>query len=109
MGLDNDYYRDDVKEGPLHYRLHLGESVHRFSLSRQRQQLLSFLEHCLDYLRQIVQCGSDLTPLPIVWAEGAGRAVPNFEQPHTCRNFEKIRQWATDKEESTIQAARSSG
>lgn len=52
------------------------------------------IEHCLDFLRQLVACSSDLTPIPLVYSKGAGFAIPDFEQVHTCRNFDSIRDWA---------------
>ncbi|KAF2830159.1 hypothetical protein CC86DRAFT_368017 [Ophiobolus disseminans] len=69
-------------------------------------QNVMHLEHCLDFLRQLIQCGSDLTPIPLVFSKGAGFAVPDFEQVHTCRAFEPIREWA-DKQ--NLEALRSVG
>ncbi|KAF2668379.1 hypothetical protein BT63DRAFT_479784 [Microthyrium microscopicum] len=55
------------------------------------------MEHCLDYVRQVVECHGDLTPIPLYKQEGA---VMNGEQmyiahggTHTCRNFNNIRHW----------------
>lgn len=60
------------------------------------------IEHCLDFLRQLVQCSSDLTPIPLVYSKGAGMAIPDFEQVHTCRSFDPIRQWALKQNEDAL-------
>jgi hypothetical protein len=62
------------------------------------------IEHCLDFLRQLVQCGSDLTPIPLVYSKGAGFAIPDFEQVHTCRAFGPIREWADKQNEEALRS-----
>ncbi|SMR64057.1 unnamed protein product [Zymoseptoria tritici ST99CH_3D1] len=52
------------------------------------------LDHCLDYLRQIITCHSDLVPITIRWDEITMRPQPEFEKVHQCRNFDKIKDWA---------------
>ncbi|KAH9223724.1 hypothetical protein DL95DRAFT_492845 [Leptodontidium sp. 2 PMI_412] len=47
------------------------------------------LDHCVNYLRQVVMCYADLMPMRYGWDEGAGRLVLQ-DEPHTCRNYEKI-------------------
>ncbi|KAL6909223.1 hypothetical protein GGI43DRAFT_171852 [Trichoderma evansii] len=63
------------------------------------------LEHCLDFLRQLVQCTSDLTPIPLVFSKGAGFAIPDFEQVHTCRNFDAIHSWAMKQNRDALKSA----
>lgn len=62
------------------------------------------VEHCLDFLRQLVQCTSDLTPIPLVYSKGAGFVIPDFEQVHTCRSFDPIREWALKQNENALKA-----
>jgi hypothetical protein len=51
------------------------------------------LMHCLDTLRQTLQCAADITPMP-------GRLTANGnlsfvgDALHMCRDFEKIKEWA---------------
>ncbi|KAJ5509057.1 hypothetical protein N7527_011200 [Penicillium freii] len=71
-------------------------------------QNVMHLEHCIDFLRQLVACNSDLTPIPLVYSKGAGFAIPDFEQVHTCRNFEMIRQWAMRQNEDALSTVDSS-
>ncbi|KAM3418540.1 hypothetical protein BST61_g4518 [Cercospora zeina] len=74
------------------YKDHYGEHTHG---SKKFEQY--HVDHCLDIVRQNVQCNSDLTLIPTRWWDGLGEKGRNFidsDQVHTCRNFGKIRQWA---------------
>lgn len=68
----------------------------------ESRQNVFHVEHCLDFLRQLVQCTSDLTPIPLVYSKGAGMAIPDFEQLHTCRSFEPILHWALKQNEDAL-------
>ena len=52
-----------------------------------------FRDHCLNYLRQVIMCYADLTPMRYDWDQGAGRLMLQ-DEPHTCRNYKKIDEWA---------------
>lgn len=57
------------------------------------------LDHCLDYLRQVIMCHSDVTPIthaarPKPFNSALSDWRPNFAVAHTCRNFQKIHDWA---------------
>ncbi|EGP85705.1 uncharacterized protein MYCGRDRAFT_29302, partial [Zymoseptoria tritici IPO323] len=54
-------------------------------------------DHCIDLIRQSIQCQSDITLNPTRWwpaLGGTGRNFIDTDRPHTCRNFGKIREWA---------------
>ncbi|OAQ65413.1 hypothetical protein VFPPC_14065 [Pochonia chlamydosporia 170] len=74
--IDDDYYHRNGE----------GEKVNRLHV-----------EHCLDYLRQTIQCSGDLTPLYYQYSEFRGRGFPVWGQKHTCRNFGRIHQWALSR------------
>lgn len=53
------------------------------------------LDHCIDHLRQFVQCHSDLTPLTFSWPNyPAGKIVAQWGALHTCRNHTTVVEWA---------------
>lgn len=58
-------------------------------------------DHCIDQLRQSIMCAGDLTPVTLrhVWMENPRRSVllGETERMHTCRNFDAIRDWATER------------
>ncbi|KAI1261341.1 hypothetical protein F5Y18DRAFT_431172 [Xylariaceae sp. FL1019] len=68
------------------------------------------IDHCINHLRQAIQCHSDLTPFPLTPAvhnaSRRGWITPNFDVEHTCRDFSAIRKWAREKHDSGIEKAK---
>jgi len=60
------------------------------------------LAHCVDYLRQVLMCHGDLTPITLFYNESTDFVVPNFRIKHTCRNFAKIWDFAAKRNRSGI-------
>ncbi|KAK4626569.1 hypothetical protein CLAFUW4_05189 [Fulvia fulva] len=54
-------------------------------------------DHCIDHIRQFVQCHADLTPLTFSWSDEKDNIVADWDALHTCRNFSKIQEWAVDR------------
>ncbi|KAH8821798.1 hypothetical protein F5884DRAFT_769085 [Xylogone sp. PMI_703] len=55
------------------------------------------IEHCLDYVRQTVQCGADLTPMNWAWIDKTQKIFFKPGTVHTCRNFEQIQKWTAER------------
>lgn len=53
-------------------------------------------EHCLDALRQTLMCHSDVTPTVFHVGMNGDGIFPKLAATHTCRNFDKVKQWALD-------------
>ncbi|KAG1863650.1 hypothetical protein F4604DRAFT_1784387 [Suillus subluteus] len=51
------------------------------------------LDHCVEILRQVIMCHSDVTMATYDWVEGIDDPYPNFSLPHQCRDLEKILDW----------------
>ncbi|KAG6856702.1 hypothetical protein H0H87_001491, partial [Tephrocybe sp. NHM501043] len=67
-----DYYPPDPREDEEEHQGHLG--------------------HCVNSLRQSLQCNADISP--IIWRKlENGRILPRFDIVHTCRDFDRIREW----------------
>ncbi|KAF3022016.1 hypothetical protein E8E14_012212 [Neopestalotiopsis sp. 37M] len=81
IALDVDYYREKGFLDAWWKRLHI--------------------DHCLNHIRQTVQCHGDLTPIPLIPASKneskKGWITPDFDQYHTCRDFTAIREWSDEK------------
>lgn len=60
---------------------------------------LHHLLHCLDGLRQDVLCTADDTPMPALTAHHVGDG-----QLRQCRNWNKLRAWATRKDQHACHA-----
>ena len=54
-------------------------------------------DHCLDYIRQSVQCSGDLTPMTFNFQAARGRLVADFDAFHTCRKFDSFHDWALER------------
>ena len=53
------------------------------------------IDHCIDYLRQSIQCHSDLTPMN--WHVSRDNLSLIQTTTHTCRDFDQIHEWATQR------------
>jgi len=56
------------------------------------------MDHCLDQLRQSIQCHGDLSPVPLYWWQGFPIAF-GISHEHTCRKWEPIREWVDRRNE----------
>lgn len=54
-------------------------------------------EHCLDILRQSIQCQGDSSIITMRW--GKHQAIPfgNFTNPHECVNWDSLDNWAKER------------
>ncbi|KAI0202340.1 hypothetical protein F4808DRAFT_458939 [Astrocystis sublimbata] len=52
------------------------------------------MDHCIDYLRQVLMCHGDTTPVNQKWFDAARRYGPDFETLHTCRPFDELVAWS---------------
>lgn len=55
---------------------------------------LFHMEHCYEQLRQSLQCSSDLATITWQWSRKQGRFLGNVHTMHTCKNWDKIHDWA---------------
>ncbi|KAK7028988.1 hypothetical protein VNI00_014698 [Paramarasmius palmivorus] len=54
------------------------------------------MRHCISSLRQSLMCSADITPIVWQWSERSKAAKERSDVIHTCRNFDRIRDWARD-------------
>lgn len=52
------------------------------------------IEHCVDRIRQGIQCASNTGSVYYYWRDDLSQWVPNMENTHQCRDFDAILQWA---------------
>ncbi|KAJ7225950.1 hypothetical protein GGX14DRAFT_423127 [Mycena pura] len=53
----------------------------------------SHMRHCLSSLRQSIMCASDVSTIVWQWSEKSQAAKERSDILHTCRDFQKIREW----------------
>ena len=60
--------------------------------------LLGFhhIDHCIDSIRQSLMCTVDVTPLVWQWNCERQKLIPKATVVHTCRNFDRVRDWAKE-------------
>lgn len=61
------------------------------------------LDHCIDALRQMLQCVVDITPIPTRYYPGIGHNYIDSDREHTCRDFDQMRVWMSHRTAITIQ------
>ncbi|KAG0647667.1 Cyclochlorotine biosynthesis O [Hyphodiscus hymeniophilus] len=60
------------------------------------------VDHCLEQLRQNIQCAGDLTPVLLrPYGIAPNINLVGTPQIHTCRNWEALRQWWTERTNTT--------
>ncbi|KAK3312430.1 hypothetical protein B0H66DRAFT_538719 [Apodospora peruviana] len=71
---------------------------HYFPDLTEEEKVLDRLHaaHCLDSIRQSVQCQGDVSLLTMRWDAKLPKPLGNFSARHECVNFDRIRDWARD-------------
>lgn len=59
------------------------------------------LTHCVNSIRQSLQCGADISTVPLSYQlipaiNTRPKNLPRFDIVHSCRNFKKIREWTIE-------------
>lgn len=54
------------------------------------------VDHCIESLRFVFQCWSDVTPVLVKLGGPVGRKA-DFNTHHKCRKFDKIEDWIDEK------------
>ncbi|KAK3692432.1 hypothetical protein B0T22DRAFT_531912 [Podospora appendiculata] len=74
MALHPEYYRDKIVHRPFH------------------------IEHCLDIIRQAIQCHGSTTLIPTEYRPGLRRAYIDSDQTHTCRSFAYLHSFSASRQ-----------
>ncbi|KAL7798029.1 hypothetical protein V8C37DRAFT_418521 [Trichoderma ceciliae] len=57
-------------------------------------QRVNHTDHCIDYLRQVIMCNGDLTPITFEYNAEIQGYLARHSIAHQCRNFDAIFHWA---------------
>jgi hypothetical protein len=60
------------------------------------------LDHCIDYLRQVIMCHGDLTPITFEWNIELDTYLAHHSTTHECRDFGEIFEWAKGRNNTGI-------
>ena len=58
----------------------------------------SHWSHCIESIRQSLVCSADISPLVWQWIDRVQEVRIVGKIAHTCRNFEKIREWGLERQ-----------
>lgn len=59
--------------------------------------LTMFTEHCIDWLRQYVQCNADTTLIPFYWGTKQKSPLAVDKGKHQCVKWDKLEHWASER------------
>jgi hypothetical protein len=57
------------------------------------------VNHCLDMLRQVIQCQPDTGVFGQYWVKELKHPFVDFHTSHKCKNFEQLSHWVMDHQE----------
>ncbi|KAF2101010.1 hypothetical protein NA57DRAFT_74603 [Rhizodiscina lignyota] len=79
QGFYPDYYamEGSAEHGSLHADVHV--------------------DHCIDYIRQTLQCSADLSPIEWEWNTILNKPMFKADTAHTCRDWTAIDGWARER------------
>lgn len=75
------------------HQVHVGMSSENKSGISKKKLIDHGSDHCIDAIRQYIQCHMDMTPINLVWSENKGGILPDFRQTHTCKSYHEAHEW----------------
>jgi len=55
--------------------------------------VLDHFDHCIGQIRQSLMCNADVTPLRWRWDAPNNVSTPDFDVPHTCKKWDRLKEW----------------
>ncbi|TID27959.1 hypothetical protein E2P81_ATG00714 [Venturia nashicola] len=90
-----------VRQG-LYYNIDYYRNLKKGAFVNGEKVVKKHISHCLDMIRQQLMCTADLGVLSQVWWRSneteVPHAFPDFNNKHTCKNFENIKKWYGDRQ-----------
>ncbi|KAK0755810.1 hypothetical protein N5P37_011684, partial [Trichoderma harzianum] len=62
-----------------------------------KEAALKHRGHCIDQIRQYIMCAGDMTAHGTRYYTNPGRNYADSDVVHTCRNFDKLREWTRNR------------
>ncbi|KAE9983569.1 hypothetical protein EG327_005449 [Venturia inaequalis] len=90
-----------VRQG-LYYNIDYYRNLKQGAFVNGDKVVKKHISHCLDMLRQQIMCTADLGVVSQVWwrssKDGEPNTFPDFNNKHTCKNYEDIRKWHAERQ-----------
>ncbi|KAF8865831.1 hypothetical protein BDZ45DRAFT_683824 [Acephala macrosclerotiorum] len=90
----------------VYHQLHCIKRIHHFTYAEhyfvnmtdiEKEHLRMHNAHCLDILRQGIQCQGDATLLTMRWGKHQAIPLGDFRSPHECVNWESLDGWSKER------------
>ncbi|KAK1969810.1 hypothetical protein LY78DRAFT_571239, partial [Colletotrichum sublineola] len=101
-------HRDVYPETPIHGEVHTGKN----SPSRSTGNVILTAhnqEHCINHLRMAIMCWGSTAITPIKYFPGYHHGYVKSDAVHTCRKFEPIREFVSERFNGSLHVPRPSG
>lgn len=66
-------------------------------VTQTKQTRLNTWTICIDQIPQYIMCSGDMTAIGTRYYPGLGKNYVYSDEPHTCRDFEKLQDWMVDR------------
>ncbi|KAH9834222.1 uncharacterized protein C8Q71DRAFT_166840 [Rhodofomes roseus] len=103
------YYQEE-DGGGIYASIEVGHQLHCLDMLRQNSYVDHYgssdenyvkrpefyrihIDHCIEMIRQVLMCNSDVGLLTFDWVAGFDVPFPNFSTQHKCRDFERVYDW----------------
>ncbi|KAF8873604.1 hypothetical protein CPB84DRAFT_1737235 [Gymnopilus junonius] len=81
----------------LHCLNNVRRALHRDHYGNDTDLDEEHVSHCIDTIRQSLMCSADTSVNVWQWSTELSAVVGYSTQAHSCRNFEKLRDWARSR------------
>ncbi|KAH7346266.1 hypothetical protein BKA65DRAFT_399045 [Rhexocercosporidium sp. MPI-PUGE-AT-0058] len=98
QALHRDYYPETAIHGEVKKR---GRTCAKI--------LGKYLEHCINHIRQSLMCWGSTAVTPIKFFPGYGHGYVKSDAMHTCRKFEPIREFVSERFNGSLHVPRPNG
>jgi hypothetical protein len=71
--------------------------------------LRKHVDHCIDMIRQVLMCHSDVTLVTHAWVDGYDTPFPDFGTWHKCRDFDAIARYAESAAVADVEVTKPAG
>jgi hypothetical protein len=95
--LHPEYYHEKHSHGPFHAGKSSSHPTNIQPITNQ-PPFHTKKDHCLDAIRQSIQCYGSTTLIPTAFREGLRRQYIDSDQEHTCRSFRFLRDFTTSRD-----------
>lgn len=70
---------------------------HYPSMAMNTKHNIEHVNHCVDNIRQSLMCSADISTIVWQWEESIQKSIVKGNVAHTCRNYDRLRDWALER------------